>query len=391
MNSIISRLVAPVLFLVLAAPTSMVLGQEEAPAEETGNRFGNIYFDIGTWVPQPVGLHYSSASQVDTNTSFGAQSNLELPHSTNSKTLYGLEYRMPSDYGRFVVTLFKHEDFSDLSAYRPADFIYGESLAHNAFPGVYNNSMADGIAADWFVGWRRVEHERALAAEYFALVPDLPPILPPACTLPCPDLSPWSDTAVTTSDFDGRGITAGIELEFPLWKNELVFEGRASITVLRGKLSATYEGTNSYYILDNGVGIEGYETDQILCLTPDTCQDDYELFDLVFIADNQVVYVSDRIDQNEAKFAVGSKNDSHTSQLVDLYLGFRWRTPLKRLEVFAGFRQAHYDDVAVELRPTVNITSVDEGQVTVGLGQLNPQQGSVTYEGFLGGVTVRLY
>jgi hypothetical protein len=416
MNSIISRLVAPILFLAIAAPTSIVLGQEEAPVEETGSRMGNIYFDIGTWVPQPVGLHYTPATLYDTSTGFGVQSNLELPHSTSDKTLYGLEYRMPSGYGRFVASLYKHEDVSSMSAYRAAEFIYGESLAHNAFPGVYNNQLADAfvstastrlrqwgldyyrpafrtprLAADWFVGWRRVEHERALAAEYFALVPDLPPILPPACNLPCPDLSPWSDTATVTSDFDGRGITAGIDLEFPLWKNELVFEGKASLTVMRGKLSAGYQGNNSYYILNDGSGIEGYESNQILCLTPESCQDDYEIFDMVFVSDNQVVYVADRIAQREAKFAVGSNNSSHTSQLVDLYLGFRWRTPLQRLEVFAGFRQAHYNDIAVELRPVVNVVSVDDGQVMLGMESLNPTEGSVTYEGFLGGVTVRIY
>jgi hypothetical protein len=415
MNSIFCRRsVAPVaLLLAIAVPAPIVLAQEEAPAEETGNRLGNIFLDIGTWVAQPSGLQYTPATRVDPTSPFATQTNLEIPHGTNDEAQYRVEYRLPSNMGSFEFRVYKHEDNSNLDGFSPAAFLFGEALTHNLYAGLNNDGLADAfrsrsrtkmrewridyrrqafrtprVAADWFVGWRRVKHSRDLRADYFALVPGLPVILPPACDLNCPDLSPESDFASTRSQFEGRGATAGIDLQFPLWKNEVVFEGGASISVLRGDLNSRYEALNTYYIETTGTG----NFVRILCDTPSACAADYETFDDVFLDGTTVIYQAERIAQRDAAFAVQRANSAQTSLVIENHLGFRWRTPYKRLEVFGGFRQTRYDDVALELRPTVSALDPNsDGEVVLVTTGVNETERSVTYEGFFGGVTFRLY
>jgi len=105
-----------------------------------------------------------------------------------------------------------------------------------------------------------------------------------------------------------------------------------------------------------------------------------------------VTYLLDSIEQVSVPIALNSSNSSTTTQVYESSLGFRWRTPWKRLEVYAGFRMAHYDDVAVELRPkNVTYTYTDEGQFLMNINDVERVHRSVTYEGLYGGLRIRLY
>jgi len=214
-------------------------------------------------------------------------------------------------------------------------------------------------------------------------------ILPPACETPCPDLSPLPDSAGTRSQYEGRGLTGGIQLEFPLWKNNLVIEGSVAVSVLRGDIDLYYNGSNSYYIETDGGG----DFVQILCATPDVCESDYETFDDTFLEGNNIVYQADRIAQRNASISLSDTKTDQSSLVVENDIAIRWRTPYKRLEVFGGFRQSRYGGVAVELRPTVQAGAPDEdGNFPLTLvGGVTENERSVTYEGFYGGVTIRLY
>jgi hypothetical protein len=411
MKSFISRrYVAPlVLLLAIAVCASLAIAQEEAPAEETGSRLGNIYLNHEVWVAQPTGLEYFPATLNDPNNPLATQP-LETRYGTESEARYQLDYAMPSEIGNLVFTVFKHEDESDLSYFSPAEFIYGETLAHPLFAGVDNDGLADGfasstftklrevridfyrpafraprVAANWFVGWRRVRHSRNLAADYYALVPDFPPLLPPGgyCPdppppgAPCP-LNPIPDKTSIESSFEGRGATIGMDLEFPLWKNKVVLEGDIAVSVMRGKIDTEYTSETSLYVMD----------DTTILGPP------YDEFDDVYIDDNtgQVVQVLDSITQETLTIGLQSGGISTTSEVFEASIGFRWRTPLKRLEVYGGIRQAHYADVGLDLRPkNVTYTVTEDGLEVRNIQDVDQLEHSVTYEGFYGGVRVRLY
>jgi hypothetical protein len=410
MNSIIcGRYVARlVLLLAIAAATSISVAQEEAPAEETGSRLGNIYFNLESWVSQPTGLEYVPATLINPGSPLETTT-LEVPYGTSNEARYQLDYAMPSELGHLVFTLYKHKDDPGLTRLSPAEFIYGATLTNPLFAGVDNDGLADGfasatytklrdaridfyrpafrsprVAANWFVGWRRVRFSRSLAADYFGLVPDFPPLLPPGgyCPdppppdAPCP-LNPIPDSAGIKSSFEGRGATVGMDLEFPLWKNTVVLEGDIAISVMRGKVDTEYGSETALYVLD-GTEILGPP---------------YDEFDDVLVDDQGVVtYLIDDITQET--FTVGLQADglSTTSEVFEASIGFRWRTPLKRLEVYGGFRQAHYADAAIDLRPkNVTYTVTEDGLEVRNIQDIDEVDRSVTYEGFYGGIRVRLY
>jgi hypothetical protein len=93
--------------------------------------------------------------------------------------------------------------------------------------------------------------------------------------------------------------------------------------------------------------------------------------------------------------ALRSQSVSTTSQVLDTYLGFRWRA-LGWLEVFGGFRNTRYDNVGVDLQADVsapNLNALDEvpGDIPVTVQQVREVDRSVTYEGFYLGLGFQLF
>jgi hypothetical protein len=394
----------------LAAPA---LAQEEAPAEVETNRIGNFYINLEAWVAQPTGLQYVPATTLDGTLADA----LELDHGTSSDTRYEFEWQLPKSFGTVRGSVYKHNDDETLQLLSPSEFVYGQLLTHPYLAGVGNDGRADGFAArantrvrdlrfefrrrafrsprveaDWFVGWRRVEHSRSHAAEYYALVPDIPPLLPPggSCTIPCAlDYRP--DIGSVDSSFEGRGGTIGVELEFPIWKNRVVFEADLSVSVLRGDMETSYTSTNSAYLLNCGglpTGTAGCDSgEEFVLLNPP-----YDEFDDVIDSEPGdpfplLPFIS------QIDVPIGLTTDlSTTSQVYDATLGFRWRTPYKRLEVYAGIRQSHYDGVGADVRPVVSTIALsEEGEFLYNLQDMQRVDRSVTYEGFFGGLRFRLY
>jgi hypothetical protein len=373
------------LSLTLLAPHARA--QEEAPIEETGNRLGNIWFDIGSWIAQPAGLQYTPATETNFIPPFSTQQNLTMGHGTETETFYSLEYALPNKWGSFFLGLYKHRDTAFLSRSTftsEAQTKFRDTRLDYSRPAFRTRR----VLADWSVGWRRIEHDRAIDVAYFALSPLLPVILPPACQGTCPDLSPEPDTAVESSAYEGRGLSAGIDLEFPLWKRNLVLEAGAGASLLRGKLDYSYQSSNSYYFETDGTNFV-----QILCDNPDVCASDYATFDDVFVEGNTTVFQSSRIKQEDAAYALASERQAQDAQILEGYLGLRWRTPYQRLEVYLGFRQTRLDNVALRMRPTLQRASAVEsnGQFQTTATTVIQETGSVVYEGFYGGLRFRLY
>jgi len=405
--------------LCLFSAPILLLAQEEAPVEETGNRIGNVYFSLGIWSSQPVGTQYSPAGVSTTDTDPTGTSanlnNLDIEHGTESEGTYEFEYVLPKNYGTLSYSLYKQNDESFLNLTSPSNYIFEQSLSFDDFAGLRNDGLSDGffstattelrewkidysrlafetprVKGAWSVGWRRVEHHEELVAEYFNLVTGLPPLLPPLCD-PCDEglilaLTPRSDTASVKSNYEGRGLTLGIDLELPLWKNKVVLEGSASISALRGDANSFYIATNNYFTINEPPG-------RVLCADAATCDDDYALFGAMEDSGGgNTSPVFNRISQRNATASATLDGVSQDAFVLDTRVGFRWRTPLRRLEVFGGFKQSRYDDVAIDIRPQVVVTEIDDlGVASLAVSGIDRSLKSVTYEGFYGGVRLRLY
>ncbi len=415
------------LILAGALLTVPIAQAQEEAQEETGGRYGSFLINVETWVAQPSGLGYIPARQSATN---APTRNIEIGHGTTSELRWEGQYELPADRGTLVLGLYKHTEEERLTLANES-FVFEETLAHPLFAGVFHDTQADQfvsvaktrireeylefhrnafrnprVGVDWFVGWRRVEHKRSLSTDYFALSPGLPPVLPPTCGT-CPNLDPFEDSANLRSDFEGRGATVGADLEFSLWRNKLVFDGGLAVTVMRGKTDASFVGQNAVYLLDCGMvastlsptcSEDGAVIDKTIVLEPP-----YDAFEETFVDSNgNTKFVSNFIVQAVAPIGVQAEPASSISEVYDVNIGFRWRA-LKWLEPFAGFRQTHYSDVGLDLRPTgvrlnegANGVEFQQGQDHLEVQNLNLEgvdriNTSVTYEGFFFGVTFRLF
>ena len=366
--------------LTLAASFAPVRGQEEDVEEDDG-RFGTIYAELGYWVSQINGLEYFPATETpgpDPTATFL----ISPDDSTETAARYRVGYEIAKNTGALVLTWYGHEQPFEISRSSPGQFIYGENLAHPALAGFANDGLADAFDASgrtvlrdlridfyrtafqnrraigkWFAGLRRVEHKRNQRADYHAVLPPFPPFLPdPGFSF---DLDPFSDTAQIESEFDGRGLEAGMDVVFPFWKDKFVVEAGFAFAALRGKVDTFYLSANHFYV-DTLTGIAIDPAD----------------YDTVF-SDQALI---DNTQHDVALEGLRTSSESRSADVQEIYLGLRWKA-WRGLDVFAGFRSARYSNVGVDLRP-VNVTDV------VGLNFQNVTQvdRSATYEGFYGGV-----
>jgi hypothetical protein len=324
---------------------------------------------------------------------------------------------------------YAHESEADLAVRDPGNFVFGELLALSVFPGVNNDAFADGLdsatrttlrdwrieyrrpafrgalaSSEWFIGWRRVDHKRFEEAVYLALAPDLPPLLTPPLpefpggpvgpAEPRPDLAPIPDFAATDSHFEGRGPTVGLDLDFPLWKDKLLFEGGASFAILRGDIDTRYRALTSVYALDAG--------GTVFVLDPPYDEIFQGVIDAQgnFGCDPSMVpcfALLDAVFQTVARTGIDAQNLDTTAQVLEGKLGFRWRA-LKWFEVFGGFKATRYDDVGLTVRPqniqTIELDTLPNEQIPtflVNVGDVQEIDRSATYEGFFAGVSIFLF
>ncbi|MCP3979877.1 MAG: hypothetical protein GY716_11260 [bacterium] len=304
-----------VLLLLLASVLLPSFGQEEESGGDGGD-FG-IFLEVGTWISQPLGGDYIVATQSDPNAVFDTTT-ISLDHSTTTEVRYRGGFTLPKGHGEFIATWYAHsEDDLAETDIRPGQFIFGESLVQGyagyddlGFSDSYfaegNTSLRDlrldyareafdthRITGKWFVGYRRVQHNRDASAEYVA-------ILPPGPQTP----TPLPDEAFIKSSYTGRGFEGGLDVTMPLLADgKVTLESGLTLGILRGKTSTTYRSTT------------------------------YE--------------IGTQVPEN-----VGLKDVSEdtSSQIVEGYLGVRWQV-WRTLDLFGGFRTAAYDNIVLDLRP----------------------------------------
>jgi hypothetical protein len=351
-----------------AEPAEPAADAEAKAPRPTPERSGDLMIDVGMWVAQPAGLDYQPA--LSTGDDFLSGTNLlEHEQSTEAEERWTVGYFLPEEIGALEVTYFAHRTESELDQFHPGEpFPFIELWAHPPRAGVNNDQRADGFTSDaetvirdlrlrfsrhafsspkiegwWFVGWRRVAHQRIASAMYFAISPNLPPI---GAGEPRPDLMPLPDIAELESRFDGRGPDLGLDVDFHLWRDRLTLETELSFAVLRGDIQHFYRSLNAAYFTDAGVLNPPYDE---AFATPQVVRQDYIEVDL------------------------RGNSLSTTSQALEAQIGFRYKV-FGWFHAQAGFRSARYDDVGTDIRP-------ESSNIFVYAGTEETDR-SATYEGF---------
>ena len=379
------------LVLLLAAllfPIPASAQQDEGGDED--ERWGQLIVELGTWVAEPGGLGDNVASVIDPtdpfdDTVFG----FSRGTATQAYTRFGAE--LAGNRGRLLITWYGHDDETTLSARDPGNFIFGQLLAHPLYAGLSNDGLADAFAATsgtslsdlkveysrvafsnsrvegrWLAGYRKVNYRTNTDATYYALVPTFPAFVPPL-TNGLPNLTPLPETALIYSDYEGAGLTGGMEFEAPLGGDKFALEGSFGISILQGNVDTSYRATNHFYSLNGEVLDPPYS----------------ELGDYIIDVFGNLIGTATSVQQETFDIGLQSNTLSRGSSVLELSLGARWHA-LRYMDVFVGYRTIHYDGVGLELRPR-NVVVIGNSINTTDASEV---ERSATYRGFYGGIGV---
>jgi hypothetical protein len=365
MGAFFGRLGFSVCLLLLAcAPT---LAQDEAPSESAPPpaeepRETKIYFQAELWGAQPIGLQYQPAVIVEDG-GFEFQ-RPDVTFQANDRGRYRAGYRFPRNIGEIIGTYWSQQDLQSLTEIDPGNFVYGESLVIDFGAGVNDDGLADGFVANtrtktrefrldyyrdafehprikgrWFAGLRRIDHQRLMEVEYTAIAANLPIVIDPDSGDARTDLVPLSDEASVSSSYSGRGIEAGFDLVLSIHRRLWVEAGLA-VAAMRGRAVSRHETLTHLYVWTDPSG-----SGQFLLEPP---------FDDAF---NDAAFMKD-VDQVRVVGAFNEASTQLASQFIETYVELRCRA-WKGLEVFAGFRGQHYDNVGRDIGLTFDSVATE--------------------------------
>ncbi len=350
--------------LCLACGAGLALAQEGAaapapappPEEPKDTRF---FFQAEVWGAQPIGLQYQPVVIVDPAGEFQRP---DVTMKANARGRYRIGYRFPRNVGEFIGTYWSQQDFASLTDVDPTNFDFGESQVGTFGAGVLDDGFADGVIADtrtktrefrldfyrdafetsrvrgrWFVGLRRLDHQRLMEIEYTAIGANLPIAIDPSSGDTRTDLFPLPDSAALSSSWSGRGLEAGFDLHLAIHRRFWMEAGLA-ISAMRGR-SVSRHSSNTWVFEETTV------SGPVVLEPP---------FDDAFSDPNRIP----NIHQVAVPLAFNEESTVLASDLIEAYLEFRCRA-WKGLEAFAGFRNSHYDNVGRDLGLTLDSPSVE--------------------------------
>jgi hypothetical protein len=327
---------------------------------------------------------------------------LNLEESTELEPYFRIGYELPGNGGEFILTYFSHEQDTALAQLTPGSFVYGAINTSGYLAGVFNNGLADGFRATtrtklqdirldyyrrafdtrrakgkWFIGYRRVSHLRNVNTAYYALAPNLPPLIPPVSD-PIASLVPRPDTSSLKSEWEGRGLQAGLDVKLPIKGDRFWFETGIAVAVLRGKITTRYGSTTNFYALTSGEQI-----DEIL-------QPPYDEFN-----DPDAIAATEQL---AADVGIQNEGEGRNALALETWFDLRWRF-WKFMQFVVGFRNIEYTDIGKDLRTervipnqegTVDGTKADGTRFVRLLPQtLQSTDHSANYEGFYVGLAFR--
>lgn len=328
------------------------------------HKWGGWTLSLAGWSPTLVGAE----EEVATFESVGVNQPLYQESDASIKETVRILYHIPHDAGTIVLhyDAMDHED--ELQNLLPGQFVFSETRGFPVLLGAFDDGLADGVVSTatrrtrefrleyqkkafdsrwakgtWSAGYRQLSHSRLLGITYYAIVPNLPPIIPPVDLPPGfdPDsLIPVPDGVSQTSNFSGHGLGASLDVEFPVHPRVSIVSG-LSIGLIRGTSESKFSATSSFYSL---------------IPTPDVPLTKDELFELLSnpqppAGDGEpyVPQIGDLL-QTTLQANLNSTTASQMAQSYDAYIGVQV-IAYKGLRVFATIRDVSYINVGEYIVP----------------------------------------
>jgi hypothetical protein len=359
------------------SPTEKSEQANTSYAEPPLHRWGGFDVSVAAWNPSLYGANYGVAAQV-IGGSTGTVQVLDVPHDSLIRNALAATWILPHAIGGVRFSYDSIHNRSDLERLTPGTFDFYETAVQSEFAGVGDDGLADGFRAStitksrifrleyantafesshakgtWHAGLHFVDHSRSLDAEYFALAPNLPPLIPPLGNFT--GLIPQSDVAKIRSNFSGQGVGAGMDLAFTVHPRISILAG-LSVGVVVGTLRTEAASTTHFYFNTGGdvLGVGVITLDQLRAALDDST------------AAGFIVQVR----------AVADVRDDYGTQAAedfDAYIGIEGKV-LHQLRVYAQYRALGFLNAGVDPRPYLSTSSTSQ---------------SAAYRGFVLGLTYR--
>jgi hypothetical protein len=361
-------------------PPPPAAASKKSDLTEPMHRWGAWTISLAAWSPSAVGSEQQVAIKFPTN---GGAYPIMLGAESNLRESWIVAYHLPKYLGSIVMH-YDSMNTNDQATYAtPGEFLFNESLAYPEFSGAFDDGFADGVdsqivrktretrlefsstawetahtRATWGAGIHSVDYSQQLQVTYYALVPNLPPLIPPGFPpeVDPASLAPLADYVNQQSDFSGSGVGGSLDVEFRLAPRFSIISG-LSIGLLRGKVSTAYKSNTSFYFTSEGGGHYVSHDELVDILTNGT--------------ETEIKALS----QRPASDSLDVQDVSQAAQTFDLYVGIQsavWRG----LKVFATYREMYYQNVGAKNVPVPGPAIATESF-------------SIGYEGYLLGLSWR--
>lgn len=319
------------------------------------HRWGGFILSVAAWEPALVSADEEIAAMVsgDTLTPVMAGSTSRIRETAE------VAYLLPKDAGAIVGHFDSMYQEDVLTDFTPGQFNFLETRGFPFALGAFDDGLADGVESHsvrktrefrlefakkafeskWArgvirAGYRQLAHDRGIDITSFAIVPNLPPVIPPAV----PDtedplrLQPLPDVVAQRSTFFGRGVGAALDVAFPLHPRFAITTG-LSIGLIRGDSHSSYQSTSSYYFL-NGAETVPLTKDQLFAILSNGTPQ------------NQIGAV------NQAVVIIRTKQQATDvfSVTYDIHVGIEG-TVWRGLKLFANLRDVYYSNVGEYVVP----------------------------------------
>lgn len=319
------------------------------------HRWGAWTLSVAAWEPSLIGADEEIASTLLSG------SQVPLIQGADSSVEESIEviYHLPKRVGSIAARYDAIGSDDTVKYFTPGSFNFYESRPYPVALGVFDDGTADGVAshavrrsreyrlefqnqafdtrwarATWGVGLRSLSHARTLSISYYAIVPNFPP----AGTVDeIMRLFPRADQFGQTASFEGSGLGASFNVEFPLHPRFSIVTG-LSIGLLRGKSESSYSSETSFYALATSPDV------------PLTTAELFALLSLPIVPGSTTLPTVD-VFQNVVDVRLTTLSDSLLAQSYDVFLGFQV-TAWKELKVFGTLRDVYYANVGEYAVPT---------------------------------------
>jgi len=389
-------------------PETPETAPKEAPAEEKKeaakpkatfeepplHRWGGLRLTAFVWQPTANGADDVVATRFN-GTERGLNAALAVAPKSALSDGYRATWLLPRHLGAFDFGYDAIRNSTELERLEPGVFVFGESLVIPGFAGIADDGFSDGFQAKsitksrrfraeyahtafespratgtWHAGLHFLGHSKDVHSTYYALAPNLPPVLPPsnanpALFKPIPDYGQWQ------SDFSGTGIGAGLDVQYHVHPRVDIVSGFA-LGVVGGNQKLQYRSRTQFYTWTD----------------PNPPNET-----IIPTFDELVAFLQDvgSIPNLQQFVAQGSMIEDHTHKTVEdfeAYFGVEgkaWRT----LRVFLLLRGLAFVDAATEITPSAgNLISTPTGfgyQIT----DFSRTDHSIAYVGFVVGLSYR--